>query len=812
MLGRYRILDLTDDRGHFAGMVLAQFGAEVIAVEPPGGQRSRFQRPFAGHEPDREGSLTHWAYNRAKRSVVLDTKKLVGRAQLDALAAGADALIESGAVPVDLVGLRERHPHLVTASISSFGSTGPKADWAGTDLINTAASGTMGITGDRDRAPVRQSLPQTWHFAASDALCAVLLALRERDRSGLGQHCDLAAQHSYLIASQYQMLYPFVGASPTRRLSGGAEIGPITLRIVYEAADGHVSIAFLVGPTVGPYNTRLFQWMDEEGMCPEEFRDVDWIGFGTQLVSNPEAPGVLNRGAEVINRFTKTKTKAELLQATLDRNLLMAPITTTTELLELDHLAERDYWRSIDGVAYPGPVVRSSAWPLSVDTGPPRLGGDTAAVLATSAERRPSLAPAEPDRSRSTGAGTHDSGVDGSELPLAGIRVLDLTWAIAGPFASRILGDFGADVIRIESETKPCIMRGAGPFMNNEPGAENALSYHTVNASKRSLAIDLRRAESITFMEELVAEADVLIESYSVGVIGRMGLGYERLSAINPELVMLSTSLMGQTGPIREISGFGNIGAAVAGFYPLGGWPDRPPCGPFGAYSDYISPRLTVAAVLAALEHREATGRGQYLDFSQMEGAVHLLGPAILDDAVNGVVGGRIGNRDANMAPHGAYPVAGDDRWVAIACEIDDHWRSLATAIGRSDLAGLALAARFERHDELDDAIGRWTADRDGEAVEAELQALGVPAHRVLYAADVVADPQLQHRQAFTQADHELWGKVWIEDTAIHLDRTPGGARWAAPTFGQHLYPILTELLDRDPDVAADLIATGIFI
>lgn len=792
MFDRYRILDLTDDRGHLAGMVLAQLGAEVIAIEPPEGQRARRQGPFAEQGADPDRSLTHWAYNRGKKSVVVTEPE-----QLESLAAGADALIESGGFAVDLDGLARRHPHLVTASISAFGATGPKAEWAGTDLIATAASGTMGITGDRDRAPVRLSLPQTWHYAASDAACAVLMALRERDRSGLGQHADLSAQQSYLIANQYQMLYPFVDQPGTKRLSGGAEIGPITLRIVYEAADGYVSIVFLVGPTVGPYNTRLFAWMDEEGCCPDEFRSVDWVGFGLALSSDPEAPALLDRGAEAINRFTRTKTKAELLRGALDRNLLLAPIMTTPEMLALDHLEERRYWRPIDGARYPGGIARPARTPLVIDEGPPRLGQHTDAVLAGAATRRPEIAePLLPTA---------------GDEPLSGIKVLDLTWAIAGPYTSRMMGDFGADVIRVESEVKPCIMRGAGPFMDGEVGAENSLSYHTINASKRSLAIDLSDERALPVMDELVAWADVLIESYSVGVIDRLDLGWERLREINPGLVMVSTSLMGQTGPIRRISGFGTIGAAVAGFYPFGGWPDRPPCGPFGAYSDYISPRFTLATILAALDHRDRTGEGQHIDYSQMEGAIHLLAPALLDDDLHGVEGGRIGNRDAEMAPHGAYPVTGDDRWLAIACENDDQWRSLASAIGRDDLAPLDRDARHARHDELDAAISAYTSTCDGEDLEARLQAAGVAAHRVLFAPDVVDDPQLRHRQAFSQVAHEIWGEVWIEDTNIHLSRTPGGAKWAAPTFGEHLYPILTEVLGRDPDQAAEEIATGIF-
>ena len=773
-------------------MILAQLGAEVIAVEPPGGQRARHQGPYAKDSIDPEKSLTHWAYNRGKQSLVLDFENHRDLQRFEELAATADAVIDSGALDVDLASLRIKYPHLVTASISGFGGSGPKTGWASSDIVNTAASGTMGITGDRDRAPVRLSLPQTWHFAASDALCGVLLAFRERESSGLGQHIDVAAQHSYLIASQYQMLYPFAGAASTRRLSGGAEIGPITLKIVYEAADGYVSIVFLVGPTVGPYNTRLFEWMDDEGMCPAEFRGVDWIGFGTQLLSDPEAPGILNRGAEVINEFTKTKTKAELLAGALEHNLLLGPITTTRELLDLDHAAERNFWTKIDGVRFPGPIARLSDAQLRTELAPPNLNEHTFTdrMTAPSAANKDRLSEAD---------------------PLQGIKVLDMTWAIAGPYASRIMGDFGAEVLRIESETKPCIMRGAGPFVDNEAGADNSLSYLTVNASKKSLAIDLGNPKSIQIMEELVEWADVLIESYSVGVIGRMGLGYQRLKQINPGLIMVSTSLMGQTGPIREISGFGNIGAAVAGFYPFGGWPDRQPCGPFGAYSDYISPRLTVALVLAALEQRERTGRGQYIDYSQMEAAAQLLSPAFLADEINGVVGGRIGNSDANFCPHGAYPVQGDDKWIAIACETQDQWESLSQLLEQKDLAMLTEPQRRERQDEIDDLISRWTADKDGASAEAALQNVGVPAHRVLYAPEVVEDPQLKHRNAFSPVDHPHHDKVWIEDSAIHLSRTPGFARWAAPPAGEHLYEVLTEMLGYNPDEAADLIASGIF-
>ena len=254
-----------------------------------------------------------------------------------------------------------------------------------------------------------------------------------------------------------------------------------------------------------------------------------------------------------------------------------------------------------------------------------------------------------------------------------------------------------------------------------------------------------------------------------------------------------------------------NIGAAVAGFFPFGGWPDRQPCGPFGAYSDYISPRLTVALVLSALDKRERSGRGQHIDYSQMEAAAQLLSPAFLHDEINGVEGGRIGNKDFNFCPHGAYRVIGDDRWIAIACETQAHWEALTEVIGAHDLAPLSYEERRQRNDEIEGLITEWSSRQDGTEAELVLQQRKVPAHRVLYAPEVAEDPQLRHRKAFSQVSHPHHGQVWIEDSAIHLSRSPGGARWAAPPAGEHLYEVLIDILGRDPDQAAELIATGIF-
>jgi len=273
---------------------------------------------------------------------------------------------------------------------------------------------------------------------------------------------------------------------------------------------------------------------------------------------------------------------------------------------------------------------------------------------------------------------------------------------------------------------------------------------------------------------------------------------------------MLSSSLMGQTGPMRSYSGYGMAGAAIAGFYALAGWPDRSPSGPFGAYSDYPAPRFGVAALLGALEWRRRTGEGQYLDFAQLEGAVQLLVPEVLDAGVNGRVITARGNEDPWMAPHGVYPVVGTDQWIAIACETDEQWRALAQLLERGDLVGLSAQQRRQRRENLDAVLSEWTQGRQGEEVEAVLQSLGVPAHRVLYAPDVVRDAQLEHRGHFAEVPHPIHGKSWAERSSIRLSRTPGFPRWAGPTIGQHLHEILSDMLGYDDERIAELISDGV--
>jgi len=362
-------------------------------------------------------------------------------------------------------------------------------------------------------------------------------------------------------------------------------------------------------------------------------------------------------------------------------------------------------------------------------------------------------------------------------LPLSDVNVLDLTWVMAGPTATRVLADYGATVLRIESSKRIDTGRTIVPFIGNQYGPESAIRFQDINAGKLGMTLDLAQEEGRAVFLDLVRWAGVVVESFSPKVMRAWRLDYQSLRKVKPDIIMLSTCLMGQTGPMSQFAGFGSLAAAISGFYDVTGWPDRPPAGPFGAYTDTIAPRFTAIAILAALDERRRTGRGQYIDQSQAESALHFLGPALLDYVANGRVQSRAGNRDAQMAPHGAYPCAGADAWVAIAVETDEQWRALCAAFGRPELAAdrrfATASARLAHEEELDAVVGQWTHTRDQFEIEQLLQSRGVPAHVVQNSNQVFADPQLAHRGAFVPVEHALLGPITIEQSHFRLSRTP---------------------------------------
>ena len=405
MLNPYRALDLTTERGLLCGQILADLGADVIKIEPPGGSSARKLGPFYQDQEDAENSLYWWAYNRNKRGVTLDITRSEGQDLLRRLARDAKFLIESdnpGSLTQYGLGYDELaadNPGLIYVSITPFGQDGPKASYADSDLIILASSGPLVITGDEDRPPVRLSLPQGYLHASAAAAPAALIALYESHRSQRGQHIDISAQQAAAQATQSTILSAPLNDAETRRMAGGAKMGPLEIRLLWPAKDGHVSIAYLFGSAFAHFTKRLMDWIYEEGFCDKAVQQMDWVGMGGGLFGgDPKTLEDYERLKLIVEDFTKTKTKEELFRNALERGLLVAPVTTIDEVVESEQLESRQYWTAVDheeigkAFAYPGPFAKFSEQPIAYKRRPPKIGEHNAEVYGELGLDAPALA------------------------------------------------------------------------------------------------------------------------------------------------------------------------------------------------------------------------------------------------------------------------------------------------------------------------------------------------------------------------------------------------------------------------------------
>ena len=569
-----------------------------------------------------------------------------------------------------------------------------------------------------------------------------------------------------------------------------------------------MAITYLFGAAIGPFTARLMQWAYEEGHCDEATRDKDWLNYTLLLLTGQEPISEYLRLLQVVESLAATKTKAELFAAALERRLLIVPVSTMADLAANEQLAAREYWRDVErngrSLRFPGPFARLSGSPIEYRRPAPLLGEHTDEVLGevfgeVLAEVR-------------SAASLHGSG-DDSALPLDGLKMVDLMWVMAGPAGTRPLADFGVQTVRVESSTRIDTARTLQPFIGDDSTqADGSGMFHNMNANKLMTTVDPANPIGRELLLDLVRWADVLTESFTPRAMRGWGLTWEELHAVNPRLIMQSSCLMGQSGPLSDFAGYGTLAASIAGFTPLCGWADRAPAGPFGAYTDYVSPRFATATLLAALEERERTGVGQYIDMSQLEAGIHFLTPAFLQYGVSGRIWESDGNRDPHMAPHGVYRSSGDDQWVAIAAANDAQWSALAAAIG----GGLAEDARFgsldgrlAAQDELDAAISAWTSERTpNEAMEA-LQAAGVAAHAVQNSPELMLDPQLAHRGHLVQVTHAAQGASTVEGARAVLSRTPARRPTVAPLMGADNQMVLRDLLGYDDERIVEVVASG---
>jgi len=397
-----------------------------------------------------------------------------------------------------------------------------------------------------------------------------------------------------------------------------------------------------------------------------------------------------------------------------------------------------------------------------------------------------------------------------------GLKILDLGWIVAVPWTCKYFADHGAEVIRVESKVHPDMLRTTAPYKDGKPGLDNAAYFVNYNNNEYGLSINLKDPNGVEIIKKLVASwADIVVENYSPGVMKRWGLDYDELKKIKNNIIMFSSSQMGQTGPQAHQSGTGNQMTALAGFSHVTGWPDLIPSLPYGAYTDCTPARLGAVAIIAALDYRNRTGEGQYIDMSQYEASIQSLTPTILDFVVNGRVAVRRGNYSSRAAPHNVYPCKGEDRWCAIAVYTEKEWECLCGVIGElpwvKDPKFATLLSRKNNEDELDMLIAEWTTKLPAEEIMIRLQSVGVPAGVVQNCRDLSLDPQLKTRQYFWEVDHPVMGKNKFESEAFELPDSPRRMRMPAPLIGQHNEYICTKILGMSDMEFVKLLNQGVF-
>lgn len=392
--------------------------------------------------------------------------------------------------------------------------------------------------------------------------------------------------------------------------------------------------------------------------------------------------------------------------------------------------------------------------------------------------------------------------------------MVDFSATLAGPSAARHLADFGAQVIKVESQAHPDTLRVGMPYAGGVRGLNRSGYFATYNAGKLSFALNLTRPGALEIVRRLVERSDVVLESFAPGVLARLGLTYELMSQWNPRIVMASHSLQGQWGPLASQRGYGQIASAMSGWYDLTGQEGEEPVGPYSAYTDFISWPFLVIAILVALEVREVTGRGLYIDHAQMESSLQFLAPLLLELQLTGRVPSRRGNREDYAAPNNVYPCRGDDRWLAITVSSDAEWQALCQALGHPEAAHdprfATLAARKAHEGELDALLSAWTAPHDPLDLMERLQAAGVAAGVVAKAEDLLRDPQLQHRGTFRRLEHPEIGRHAVLGHSFRIEGLEAGPTRAAPLLGEHTYQLCRELLGLSDDEIADYAARGV--
>ena len=397
---------------------------------------------------------------------------------------------------------------------------------------------------------------------------------------------------------------------------------------------------------------------------------------------------------------------------------------------------------------------------------------------------------------------------------LEGVKIVEFGWAVVGPMTTQFLAEYGAEVIKIESTSKPDSIRLMTPFKDDEAGLNRSGFWASSNTGKYSVSLNLSHPKGVQLAKRVATRADVVVDSFTSGVMAKWGLDYENLKEVKPDIIMLSSCMFGQTGPLSKMPGYGGPLTAYSGISSITGWPDQLPSGPYGAYTDYVVPRFNAFAILAALNYKQRTGKGQYLDISQYEAALHFVTPIVLDYVVNKRELTRLGNRSNYAAPHGVYRCKGEESWCAIAVTTDEEWESLCKVIGNpgwtKDPGLTTLRGRLEAGNRLDRLVEEWTLLHSAEEVMALMQAAGVPAGVLESGEDLDDDPQLNHRGHYKELSHPEMRRCRFRGQSILLSRFPREIK-RSPCLGEHTAYVMTGLLGLSDEEFVKLMNEGVF-
>lgn len=776
-LTAFRVIELAGSvAGEYCGKLLADFGAEVIKVEAPGrGSPTRAMAPRLADGV--EGSALFAYLNTNKRSVVLDATSRADAQRLDRLIGGADAVIGDGDTDRP-----RRHPGVVFCSITPFGGNAPP-EYANAKSINVFHASGWGYHTPSHPDPTRPPLRGPGRFlvdyeAGLEAALCVAAALFGRLHSGRGETIDVS-QQAVLVSRADCILGRLVtGEVPALGTRDDYDQqGPASF---FACADGFVYL----------YMTSRAHWLGVKELMgrPDWLDDFDddWLEFAV----TPDKVAAFQRGFAAWVRDLSKETAADEAQRL---GVPLVPVNEAADLHRSPQYVHRGFFSNVShpvlgDAAYPTVPYLFSASPAEITSAAPALGQDTAPVLAglDAPHAAPQVRSAQLKPPRNPRGG-----------PLAGVRVVELTKVWAGPYAGKLLALLGAEVIKVETAALPEEMRAyGGTDINHAP------FFLSINPEILSVDIDIKSAEGMAQLRDLIARSDIVINNLRPGAMERQGLGYQQLTEIKPDIISVSIKMWGNDGPLGHQTGYAPCFAALAGLGPLVGYPGGPPLGTSMRYGDSTVGAAASYAAVVALLHRELSGAGQFVDVSAVETLSSMIGDCLLDHSLTGRHLGPDGNQDPDMCPHGCYPCA-DGSWVSVAVTDDTEWQRLCGVLGAAPLAAdprYATSGDRHRHAEpLDADLAALTRDLDAEELSRRLREAGVPATKSATAMDVIADQQLWDRELYRFVSDHREGQRPVLGPSWRMARNPARIARGAPDLGEDTDYVLHEILGTQP-------------